>query len=259
VQAEILAALQLDAVAHAMADLGNQAGAHAAAARAAGMGIDLDWCGFFAGRELMEANFDRDLRSALFHVSNVEAFFRYQWGERNPHWIWTAATWQDVHAYHALRGSERTWLSFTGLAAGGADIRPGDVLMVDTDGNGTANHIVLVQSFNPLTRRVVTIGGNDSGLVLDTREHPPPPANDSEARREAATGRALRPASGLPAGHVGVGEQDLAERRAGHAQVYGIGRPSLVDFEDHIYSHDLRQPNLPPGSSPPQPRATSGR
>jgi len=46
VSAALLAALQLDAVAHAMSDLGDQANAHANAARAASMGVEFDWCGF---------------------------------------------------------------------------------------------------------------------------------------------------------------------------------------------------------------------
>jgi hypothetical protein len=259
VSASMLAALQLDAVAHAMADLGDQANAHANAARAASMGMGFDWCGFFSGRQLMQAGFDRDLRSGLYHVDNVSNLFQYRWAERSPQWIWADERWQDVHDYHAARNSLRTWAPGAALAAAGGDIQPGDVLLVDTDGNGSANHIVLVQSYNPLTRRVVTIGGNDSGLVLEDRANPPPPANDSESRREAATGRALRPAAGLPAGHVGVGEQDLTERRANHAQVFGIGRPSIVDFEDHVYSHDPVRPTLPPGTPAPRPRTAAGR
>jgi hypothetical protein len=254
----LLAALQLDAVGHAVADLGDQANAHARAAGGARMAMHHDWCGFFAGQHLVASGYDSDLRSGLFHTDNVQAFFQYHWAERNPRWIWADNRWYGVHEYHTMRGSLRGWLSSAALSGDISDIRPGDVLLVDTDGNRTANHIVLVHSYNPLTKRVITIGGNDSGLVLDTRENPPPAANDSERRREAATGRPLRDPAGLAAGHVGVGEQDLNEHRTGHAQVFGVGRPSIVDFEDHRYDAGTTRPNLPPNARPPRPRTRPG-
>lgn len=246
----VLAALQLDAVAHAMAQLGEQGSAHATAAGTAGMGMEHDWCGFFAGQHLIQAGLDRDLRAGLFHVDNVSMFFQYLWAERNPRWIWVEDEWKDVREFHTTRGSNRQWHG--GAALG--DIRPGDVLLVDTDGNGAANHIVLVHSYNPLTRKVFTIGGNDGGMVLADPANPQPAPTPLIEGREAATGYDLAPPTGLPGGHVGVGEHNTAERRAGHSQVFGVGRPSIVDMEEHSYNNATVRPTLPPGAPAPRPR-----
>jgi len=48
------------------------------------------------------------------------------------------------------------------------------------------------------------------------------------------TGEAMKPRAkppGAATGHVGVGVRVIG------AQLYGIGRPSLIDFEDHVYDH----------------------
>ena len=154
-------------------------------------------------------------------------------------------------AYHeTLRNSPRNWIPTASIGADGLDIRPGDVLTLAVANNDNTekafgDHIVLVHSYDRATKRLFTIGGNDGGYVVRNGE---PPARESEAdradreRREAATGEHLqKPTQG--GGHAGVGTQDLGHQPTPgaprtivqHTHVAGIGRPSIVDFEDHVY------------------------
>jgi hypothetical protein len=110
----------------------------------------------------------------------------------------------------------------------------------------------MVHSWDPSTSTLFTIGGNDSGYEVDTRPVHAAPRRESAAdlarrtRLEAATGQPLRPGSGTTP-RVGVGMQDLGhqpapsvveahpERARPRVRVFGIGRPSIVDFEEHAY------------------------
>ena len=242
----VLAAIQLEAATTAAGDLhGDSATVHERVRGTAGMAAHHDWCGFFTQDHYRQSNLDADLRAGFFHTNNVEDYFTYRY-TRNPDrikkWIWPGppeTAWEELRAYHARRGAARQWLNYAGVSGGGAlDIRPGDIALVDVGLDGTPNHIVQVQSYDATTGRLVTMGGNDSGLVVDTRENRPAPTDagaDRERREtaEATTGEQLK--AGPAGGHVGVGVHDVAATAARRGAIYGIGRPSIVDFEDHRY------------------------
>ena len=113
----------------------------------------------------------------------------------------------------------------------------------------------MVHSFDMTTNTLFTIGGNDGGYEVDTRATHAAPRGETDPEREkreqleGATGQPLRP--GSRGGHVGVGSFDLDDQPAGATldrdraravargrrlvRIYGIGRPSIVDMEDHRY------------------------
>ena len=271
VQDGVLAAVQLEAIANAEGDLADPAEAHERSWRAAGMAASFDWCGFFAMENYLQSNLDEDLKRGFFHVTNVEHYFtyRYAFGPRKDtrvmKWIYAEDAWHDLQAYHTARGSLRTWLDAATLDAGGTlDIRAGDIVLIDHSGSGSADHIVMVHSYDMTTNTLFTIGGNDGGYEVDTRATHTAPRGETDPQREkreqleGATGQPLRP--GGSGGHVGVGSFDLDDqpsldevtrdrgRGRRRVRIYGVGRPSIVDLEDHRY--DSTSARRPPAAAP---------
>jgi len=109
---------------------------------------------------------------------------------------------------------------------------------LDNRDTPAADHIVMVHSFDATTNTLYTIGGNDSGYQVDTGKHKQ--ATGDQAKLEAATGQPLKPGGGNHS--VAVNAYDV--KRVPQVRIYGIGRPSLVDFEDHRY--DSTNPKHPP-------------
>jgi hypothetical protein len=236
----VLAAIQLKIATDAEGELGNnREQVHKRVVEHAGMGMNDQWCGFFAEEQYRKSRLDQDFASAFHHVANAENFFSYSTNPiniaRTPRWIYEQGRWQSIREYHESRGSLRTWRNHAALAAGGAlDIRPGDMVLFDWEPDGEANHIATVASYDPTTSTLITIGGNDSGYVLDTAGTYDASHDAVAQTGGAALGQPIRPGTQLPGqagGHVGVGVRVIG------AQLFGIGRPSLIDFEDHIYDH----------------------
>ena len=201
------------------------------------MAASFDWCGFFAMENYLQSNLDSDLKRGFFHVTNVEHYFtyRYAFGTRNDtrvmKWIYAEDAWHDLRAYHTARGSLRTWLNAAAIEGGGAlDIRAGDIVLIDHSGTGSADHIVMVHSFDMTTNTLFTIGGNDGGYEVDTRATHTAPRGETDPEREkreqleGATGQPLRP--GARGGHVGVGSFDLDDQPAGATLDRDRARPS---------------------------------
>jgi hypothetical protein len=249
----VLAAIQLEAATDAEGDLlRNSDEVHKRVAKAAGMGLDSAWCGMFTVDHYRHSGMDSELKSGFLHVDNVHDFFTYVHSRnavRVPRWIWADHAWHDLHDYHRQRGSERTWLEGSAIGAGGQlDIRPGDTALIDVGRDGTANHIVKVSSYDPATSTLLTIGGNDAGYIIDP--NPGKPATGAEARAEAETGQNLKKggwAGGAAGGHVGESVQNVKADGKKPSAIFGIGRPSLVDFEDNRYDHsgNIRKPPAP--------------
>ena len=160
----------------------------------------------FSGDHLIKASLDEDLRHGFLSTYSLEDFFTYhydQFPERVTKWIWDDDGWQELRAHHSARGALRRWLPRSEMSAGGAlDIRPGDVVLIDPDRKGAADHIVLAASYDPATNTLVTIGGNDSGFVLMGPKDKEPGADAKLDTAEAATGLELKPGGG---GKVAVG------------------------------------------------------
>jgi hypothetical protein len=247
----VLAAIQLAAATDAQGQLlASSADVHDRVQKAAKMGLDFDWCGFFTEDHYVRAHMDDDLRAGFFHTNNIEDYFHYTY-DRNPDrikkWIWDGDSWEELHAYHQTRGAERKWLDYKALSAGGTlDIQPGDTVLIDVGLDGTPNHIVMAVSYDPATNTLVSIGGNDSGLVIVPPGTPKPTgADDKRDKAEAATGLDLQ--KGPAGGHVAIGVHDVKATTGKRGAIFGVGRPSLVDFEDHVYASkplDKRPPPL---------------
>ncbi|MGH2947502.1 MAG: hypothetical protein ACRDPC_14820, partial [Solirubrobacteraceae bacterium] len=249
----VLAAIQLEAATGAESDLlEDSKEVHKRVYTSAGMAASHDWCGFFAQDNYRTSSLDKDLRAGFFHTNNVQDFFNYVY-TRNPDrikkWIWAEEDWQELKAYHASRGAERKWLDYGELSAGGElDIQPGDTALVDVGLDGTPNHIVLVQSYDPTTSTLISVGGNDSGMVVENdpkRKLPKENAAQQEKREklESSTGQQLK--AGPAGGHVGVAAHKLTPEGKKRGAIFGVGRPSLIDFEDHIYDGTLKKKPAP--------------
>jgi hypothetical protein len=206
-----------------------------------------DWCGMFVAASMFRgAALDKNVRMAFAHTDNVRDFFSYSRkpvnDARAPLSIWAEGQWWGVREYHEQRGLARRWVF--GAAVTGADIRPGDVALIRHKGvkpkGEVANHIVMVDSWDPDTGKLVTIEGNVQEGVR--------PGADGEPRQttggDVASTTTSAPSS--TAIHIrdmedqttltpkGAGKGGVYQER-GARTVWGIGRPSLVDFEHHEY------------------------
>jgi hypothetical protein len=206
-----------------------------------------DWCGMFAAANLFRgAALDKDLRMAFAHTDNVNDFFQYTANvnaSRAPLSVWADGRWWSVKEYHASRSALRKWVVGPSAAT---DIRPGDIALIRHAGtrpqSGIANHIVMVESYDAATGRLVSIEGNVTEGVR--------PDADGAAQRTGDD--KLKSSSESPTSTVvevrdmnddkqltpGAGPGAVYQER-GRRTVYAIGRPSLVDFEDHEYAERL--------------------
>lgn len=221
-----------------------------------------DWCGMFAAANMFRgAALDKDLRMAFAHTDNVNDFFQYTANvnaSRAPLSVWADGRWWSVKEYHASRAAPRKWVVGPSAAT---DIRPGDIALIRHAGvkpqRGIANHIVMVESYDPNTGKLVSIEGNVTEGVR--------PDGDGKAQRTGDD--QLKSSSQSPTSTVvevrdmkdekettpGVGAGGVYQER-GRRTVYAIGRPSLVDFEEHEYAEQL-VPERFRGLSPAEIRA----
>ena len=215
-----------------------------ALAEDAGWGHDLheadggttDWCGIFVGACLVRAGLERALRRGFFHVRNVESYFRYDWGDRIPRWLWDdeARVWKDVKVYHAERNALRLWNKSPAVGTG-LDLLPGDVVLIDHEGDHKANHITMAEQYDPTTGLLVTLEGNGLGTI---------------ALALLADGTVEEGVAKVPS--VVRNGRDLANDHQ-RKKIYGWGRLSAVDFEAHAYNFDEVRPKHPPLPKPPMP------
>jgi len=193
----------------------------------------LDWCGIFVAAHYASAGMDSDLRAGFYHTDNVINFFTYNPDGRRVHAsIRDGEVWRGVRDYHQTRGSLRRWTdaatirsALAGGNYGALDIRPGDVVLIDHTNNGSADHITMVQSYDSSTGMLTTIEGNAAGTVV---------AGQDEAGNVSSTRRIDTSREGTG---VTTNARDLSDEGA-RLKLYGIGRPSAVDFEAHEYSHN---------------------
>jgi hypothetical protein len=245
----VLAAVQLQAATDAQGELeADFKTVRERVTKASSMPVSSEWCGMFSGDHLIKASLDDDLRHGFLSTYSLVDFFSYrydQFPERVRKWIWDDDGWQELKAHHTARGALRRWLPRSEMSAGGAlDIRPGDVVLIDPDRTGMADHIVLAQSYDPTTNTLITIGGNDSGYVLMGPKDKEPAADAKRDTAEEATGLELKPGGG---GKVAVGVHQVTPDGKTPAVVYGVGRPSLVDLEERTYAFKpLDKPPPPP-------------
>lgn len=209
-------------------------------------GTVTDWCGFFVAASLYRAGLCKGLRRGFWHVDNVRSYFTYHYGDRVPRWVWDEATfvWHKVHDLHAARGSKRRWLDHaaidrTDLAS--LDILPGDVVLIDHEGDGKANHITMAESYDPATGVLVTIEGNGVGEV----------AAAVAADGSVTVGRSHGPCAVRNARNLKNG----AERK----KIFAVGRTSTVDFETLPYDKADAKPTAPPPDNASRAFGVGGR
>lgn len=263
VQDSILAALQIQVIFRAEAyftsttDQEAPGGAHHDAFTTMGGAKEANWCGMFVSTNYLYGNFDSDLKNGFRHVDNVFDYFNYVY-RRNPKrvkkWIYVDDRWQELRAYHESRDSLRQWTEADSItSAEGLDIQPGDIVLLDNDQDGQPNHIVMVHTWNPTTKMLFTIGGNDGGFRVDQGRDPSDLTEEDEAtmrprdQAELALDQPLR--RGGKKSHVGIKAIDVTNTAA-KVRVFGIGRPSIVDFEDHPYHTDKKELMKPPVDVP---------
>lgn len=202
------------------------------------------WCGAFAMINYRGEFVDRELRNAFSSDSDVEHFFSYgeakvnNWN-RAKRYIFDvrAEQWKTIRDYHSERGYERRWSNISQddplpeLEA--FNPRSGDVVTAITDSGG---HVAMVHSWDPTTQTLFLIDGNADGYrVATTKEEADQSQEDAdEQRAEAISGRDLTREGW---GHVGIQINNYPDGRR-DLNLKFIGRPSLVDFEEHFYSGD---------------------
>jgi hypothetical protein len=203
-----------------------------------------DWCGMFVARHLFRSGgLDGELRAGFFHTDNVLDFFRYRQehnASRVPLSTWSAerGRWVGLRAYHTQRGSSRTWTPRAALQAdiegGGAPFRSGDVCLINHSGGNEAQHIVMVDHYDPESGELVTIEGNTLGIRANAR------GKVQRNRADGATQDSGATSVGL---HVREMRDTARDREAGGgyqhragATVLGCGRLSAVDFENRDYA-----------------------
>jgi hypothetical protein len=208
-----------------------------------------DWCGMFAAANLFRASvFDKQLRVAFAHTDNLHDFFTYTLtagknDDRTPLAMWAEGQWWTVEAYHASRGLKRKFVEGPDAAA---DIRPGDIALIRHNAVkpalSLADHIVMVESYDRVSGRLITIEGNVT-----------------EGIRPGADGAADRTAGGDVKWSTAAQSSSVVEQRnmrdpdskfqwgrpegdvykpSGRPTVWFVGRPSLVDFESHEYAKE---------------------
>lgn len=201
-----------------------------------------DWCGMFANAQLRAAGFADEFNLAFNHATNLAEFFGYAVTTRSPGLIQPHGTGAEVavSAYHAERGSMRSWLSGDAI---GNDLRAGDVVAVDWQNDGEADHVCIVASYTPgvgtAPGLLVTIDGNAYGArkpgdvapAFDGAEAGMATFSNDMTTRDVSTSQYAR---------TGADTFDrsamLPNRGEATMTMRGRGRPSLIDFEiGHVY------------------------
>ncbi|MFO0645242.1 MAG: hypothetical protein U0326_03315 [Polyangiales bacterium] len=190
------------------------------------------WCGMFVAAMLYRAGLCPALRSGMWETRNVVHFFAYDYEKRVPRWVWDGDVggWLELKTLHQASDSMRTWIdreSMQDTALGALDILPGDVALIDHEGDGKPDHITLVESYDPATGLLMTIEGNGYGRVAKLEDDGTVTLGDKEADAVVRNPRDL---------------SDSKQRR----RIFGVGRLSAVDFEQRAYANSDRCPSGAP-------------
>lgn len=244
-----------------------------------------DWCGFFVCSNLVRgAGLDESLKTSFNHTSDGVRFFSYNQNKKlrsghNPNYIWSDETqrWMLVREYHQLRGSERKlWcdssdpnyqnlfsdvkeaLSLNSLEGG---LRPGDIVIRDTDNDGDGNHYGMVDSTNQEEGFFSTVEGNfmngkadpETGKVrrkangdLDKEGYGRWTDGNNKSRLRDGFA-AVEHDTQAQKKQAGRKHQGVTSASGGNIRI--VGRPSACDFEEHYYAQD-KPPDLTKAPTP---------
>jgi hypothetical protein len=235
-----------------------------------------DWCGMFVATALFRSDgLAKELRGGFWETSNVGDFFNYTQtanAARVPLAIWAEGRWWDLRDYHTQRRSKRQWTDRNAIGAqllrGNADIRPGDVCLINHAGGNDPQHIVMVESYDRLAGILVTIEGNTRHGIRANAQGDVTRLPNSQAIAASGAGVAqstlhlrdldsITPAVAATHGAAIPPQAGAAAIESG-ATVLGVGRLSLVDFEAHEYAVQA-VPAILRTLSPDQIRALAAR
>jgi hypothetical protein len=184
------------------------------------------WCGMFCACHLLNAGLNKALRPGMWHVKNVENYFTYDYEKRVPKWVTVGGNKMKLKDFHDQVDAPRLWLTHKMIdemiaedgvkMVGYADVGlvgPGDILLVDSDRNGTPNHITMVKEYKGGV--ITTVEGNAGGVINL-------PGQDGVTKK-------------VKGDAVTLNFRDLSKSK--HvAKIYGIGRFSVQDFNrDYKY------------------------
>lgn len=235
---KVFSAIRLRGARMGVDQVGHREQAEADARAMTGLTHGEEWCGAFA---FTQAAHGGGLAGAwaenMTHERRIREALNY---ETRTKWIFAEGAWHPIRVYHAQRGSER---HYKPVLPGGVipPIEPGDIVLKDNRGGVDPDHITTAITSDG--RHVSTIGGNEgtadihdqTGVrrsgAIDLQTQPGP--NDN--RRRDANGHPID-GSNDPRGHK-------------NQRVHGIGRWSIVDYEEHTYSPAAQMPTAPPAAS----------
>ena len=210
----------------------------------------------------MRSDLDSGPQRGFFHVDQRRDYFTYQYafGESSTRGSSSGSTprtsWHDLRDLPRGRGSARTWLTHADIAVGDSlDIRPGDIVLIDHSRRTAADHIVMVHSSTRPTTRSHD-RRHRRRLMVDTGARPPRRSGRRRRRGQARESSTPPPASRCS------GRQRQPRRRVSSYDLerrprplFGIGRPSIADFEDHRYDRRAKSPRPRGRARRPAPRA----
>ncbi len=231
VQQNVFAALRLRASREALSKIGHRADAEREARDIGRLPGNDAWCGAFAFTQQHQAS-GMDSRWAALSQGEggIRGALAYQGVAADP-WIWAFDHWVRLREYHGSRGSTR-WYEAIRKAPPSRGIEPGDLVLIDNAYGTDPDHITTAVAFDG--RFLVTIGGNqgsgEQGVSRsrgrDLMQNPDP--NDV---RLVENGRRVRKAD---------------PTMTKNTRVHGVGRWSIVDYEQHIYRTSAQMPATPP-------------
>lgn len=235
VQQKVFSVLRLRASRQGLAQIGHRAEAEAQARRVGGLSTG-PWCGAFAfTQQNQAAGMDDRWAGAMQGEGGIRGALAYQGVAANP-WIWAFDHWERLSSYHAGRGSVR-WYEAIRTAPPARGIEPGDIVLIDNVRGTNPDHVTTAVAFDG--RFLRTMGGNQGdgergvsrNRVLDITANPEP----NDVRMRDSAGRPI-PETTDPALTKNV-------------RVHGIGRWSIVDYEQHVYRAQQAMPTRPPSAA----------
>lgn len=230
-----------------------------------------EWCGSFADMMRMHSGLNPYLAGRTQGTWGYWGVFNYTVNAANgfpPVFAWDGQGWVSVEALHTVRHARRLHWDFVNAKQDpfSLDLRPGDIVLID-NGSNPPNHVTSVLAYHkdPAGGHawLYTIGGNEDSMVTDTTHEP---ATDLE--KAAGTGlkdpTKVTPDNPAPNfSHVGVSVRDLTLDAPNHdtkgaavpgragvtyngSRVWGVGRFSGIDYENHRYAIQPQAPTAPP-------------
>jgi hypothetical protein len=233
VQNKVAQALRIHASNRGLGQIGHRAAAESEA-RATGKLPDGSWCGAFAYTQQAKAGgMDPYWAATSLSTGGIRAALTYGWGS-NP-WIWAEGDWHKLKDYHAQRGSLRHYITVG--TAPPADISAGDIVLIDNARGTDPDHIQLAIAYDG---RFLSVMGGNQGTAAATDEKGVSRSNTIDiTRNQAANDVRKRDAAGNPI--PDTTDSSLTK----NVRLHGVGRWSLVDFEQHLFSTSAKKPAPP--------------